>query len=62
MSRANEIAPIACELLARTEADRRPVRLIGLTVSSFVTPGDRQEELLLFPTTETESDERTPSL
>ena len=31
-----EIAAVARELLGRTEADRRPVRLLGVTVSKLV--------------------------
>jgi DNA polymerase-4 len=48
VKRAGEIAAIANDLLARTEAGRRPVRLIGLTVSGFAPEADTQDELPLF--------------
>jgi DNA polymerase-4 len=46
LARADEISRRAKELLARTEAGRRPVRLLGVTVSNF--PGDEPVQLALF--------------
>ena len=41
VNRSSAIAATALELLARTEADRTPVRLLGISVSTFPAPEDR---------------------
>lgn len=42
-----EIGAIALELAARTEWDKRPVRLLGVTVSNFPDPGESEENIQL---------------
>ncbi|MFW6303919.1 MAG: DNA polymerase IV [Candidatus Sumerlaeota bacterium] len=48
MSRNQEIAKAAKDLLGRTEAGDRPIRLVGVSVSGFVEGSAIQEELPLF--------------
>ena len=38
---ADEIAARACALLERTDAGRRPVRLLGVSVHNFSSAGDQ---------------------
>ena len=47
---APRIAAVASDLLGETEAGRRPVRLIGVTVSSLVEPGTPVQMDLFEPT------------
>ena len=53
MQRGREIASIAQEILVnRTEAGRRAIRLVGVSVSGFVPSAGEQGELPLFPATQ----------
>jgi DNA polymerase-4 len=53
IQRAAQIASIAQGILAnRTEAGRRPIRLVGVSVSGFVPSAGEQGELPLFPATQ----------
>lgn len=60
VKRAGEITAIAHDLLARTDAGRRPVRLIGLTVSGFTRDANTQDELPLFELPEPEKGTSIP--
>jgi DNA polymerase-4 len=49
-----EIFQRACELLRKTEAGRRPVRLVGISVSNLSTPGNRFQQDLFGKTRQRE--------
>lgn len=46
---ASEVYPIACQLLGRTHAGSRPVRLVGLTLSGLSPSQVADRQLDLFP-------------
>jgi DNA polymerase-4 len=60
MRAASEIASVALSLLDRTEARRRPVRLVGVSVSNFSEPVTSCD-LPLFSTRENDSNQPPPT-